>query len=343
LSASIPSSYDAQANPDAQSNGDARAITDTRSKYAALRQILSEMDSVMVAYSGGVDSSFLLKVAFDVLGDRVLAVTANSDSYAEGELEEATRVAGEIGAHHLVVDTHELEDPSYLANPANRCYFCKAELWDTLGPMARERGIAVLVDGFNADDVGDFRPGAKAARERGVRSPLREAELGKQAIRALSRELGLSTWDKLALACLSSRVPYGEAIDRDKLTQIDRAERLLRELGFRQVRVRHHGQIARIELATEEIGRFVAEGLNEPVSRRLKELGFQYVTLDLEGYRTGSLNETLKLTPVAALPTTDRRHGLGAAGIPPLPNPPPPGGREQPHAADPEAPAIPLA
>ncbi len=270
-------------------------------KLAQLRAILRELESVLVAYSGGVDSAFLLKVAVDTLGDRVLAVTARSDSYAEGELEDALRVAKEIGAQHLVVETHEMENASYLANPSNRCYFCKAELWDTLGPIAQERGIMALVDGFNADDVGDFRPGAKAARERGVRSPLREAGLGKQEIRALSRELGLSTWDKPALACLSSRVPYGESIDREKLSQIDRSERLIRELGFRQVRVRHHGHIARIELPAEEIGRFVAEGLAEPVARRIRELGFQYVTLDLEGYRTGSLNESLKVLPIPAI------------------------------------------
>jgi pyridinium-3,5-biscarboxylic acid mononucleotide sulfurtransferase len=270
-------------------------------KLELLRAILRELDRVLVAYSGGVDSAFLLKVAVDTLGDRVLAVTARSDSYAEGELEDAKRVATEIGAQHLVVDTHEMENEAYLANPSNRCYFCKAELWDTLGPIALGRGITALVDGFNVDDVGDFRPGAKAARERGVRSPLREAGLGKQDIRALSRELGLSTWDKPALACLSSRVPYGESIDREKLSQIDRAERLLRELGFRQVRVRHHGQIARIELPAEDIARFVGEGLAAPVSRRIKELGFQFVTLDLEGYRTGSLNETLKVLPVPAI------------------------------------------
>ncbi len=285
-----------------------------------LRAILLELDRVMVAYSGGVDSAFLLKVAVDTLGDRVLAVTARSDSYAEGELEDAVRVASEIGALHLVVDTHEMENESYLANPANRCYFCKAELWDTLGPIAHERGIPALVDGFNVDDVGDFRPGAKAARERGVRSPLREAGLGKQEIRVLSRELELSTWDKPALACLSSRVPYGESIDREKLVQIDRAERLIRELGYRQVRVRHHGQIARIELPAGEIGRFVGEGLAEPVSRRIKELGFQFVTLDLEGYRTGSLNETLKVLPVPAIrPTSEpvrRADGSAESGAP---------------------------
>ncbi len=282
-------------------------------KLDRLQAILRELDRVLVAYSGGVDSAFLLRVAVDTLGDRVLAVTARSDSYAEGELEDAQRVAAEIGARHLVVDTHEMENPSYIANPANRCYFCKAELWDTLGPIAEQQGIQALVDGFNADDVGDFRPGARAARERGVRSPLREAELGKQEIRALSRALGLSTWDKPALACLSSRVPYGEAIDRTKLSQIDRAERLIRELGFRQVRVRHHGHIARIELPADEIGRFVAEGFAAPVSRRLKELGFQYVTLDLEGYRTGSMNEALKVVPARGEPTLGHSRAAATA------------------------------
>lgn len=269
-------------------------------KLGALQEILREMGSVLVAYSGGVDSAFLLKVSVDTLGiDRVLAVTARSDSYAEGELEAAQHVAAEIGARHLIVETHELENAAYAANPANRCYFCKAELWDTLAPIAREQGMAAMVDGFNADDVGDFRPGARAARERGVRSPLREAGLGKTEIRALSRELGLSTWDKPALACLSSRVPYGEPIDRAKLVQIDRAERLLRELGFRQVRVRHHGTIARIELPPADIPRFIADGLAEPVARRLKEIGFTYVTLDLEGYRTGSMNEAIRPRGVA--------------------------------------------
>jgi uncharacterized protein len=267
-------------------------------KRESLRGLLRDLDSVLVAYSGGVDSAFLLSIAVEMLGDRVLAVTASSDSYAEGELAAAQRVAAEVGARHVVVATHEMENPSYLANPANRCYFCKSELWDTLAPIARKHGIATLVDGFNVDDVGDFRPGAQAARERGVRSPLREAGLGKQEIRLLSREAGLSTWDKPALACLSSRVPYGDRIDREKLSQIDRAEQLIRELGFRQVRVRHHGQIARIELPPEDIPRFVAKGFGEPIARRMKELGFQYVTLDLEGYRMGSLNEALHLTPL---------------------------------------------
>ena len=280
--------------------GPATSSPEAAAKLQSLRGILTDLRSVLVAYSGGVDSAFLLKVAVDTLGDRALAATARSDSYPERELDEAVALAAAIGARHVVVDTREMESESYVSNPSNRCYFCKTELWETLAPIAAEHGMAALADGFNADDVGDYRPGAVAAREHGVRSPLLEAGLTKQEIRALSRDMGLPTWDKPAMACLSSRVPYGERISREKLEQIDRAEQLLRELGYRQVRVRHHGDVARIELPPEDMQRFFGEGLADPIARRIKELGFQYVTLDLQGYRSGSMNEVLKLRLIPA-------------------------------------------
>ena len=277
-----------------------QALDQAHAKLRRLRERLRELNSVLIAYSGGVDSTFLLKVAAETLGERALGVTAMSSSYPAGELEEARALARQMGALHLVVETHETESEDYLANPANRCYFCKVELWDTLAPIARERGFAAMADGFNADDVSDVRPGAKAAREHGVCSPLLDAGLNKGEIRLLSREMGLSTWDKPAMACLSSRVPYGEPITLEKLARIDRAEHLLRELGLRQVRVRHHENMARIELPREDMPRFFSQDLLPSVTRRFKELGFQFVTLDLEGYRPGSLNEVLKLRVISS-------------------------------------------
>ncbi len=260
-------------------------------KLERLQTILRRMESCVLAYSGGVDSTFLLKVAHDVLGDRVLAVTATSETYPAEELEEAVTLARQIGARHLVLETRELENEDFASNPPTRCYFCKTELFSKLEKVAREESLAYVIDGFNVDDLGDFRPGMQAGQERGVRSPLREAGMGKAEIRALSQEMGLPTWDKPALACLSSRIPYGNRITREKLDQIDAAERFLRQIGFRQLRVRHHDNIARIEVSPEEMETLLVHA--EAIVKRLKSLGFLYVTMDLQGYRTGSMNEVL--------------------------------------------------
>ena len=266
---------------------------DTQAKYARLLDGLRGLESVVVAFSGGVDSTFLGWAARQALGDRALLVTADSESYAEGELDEARRLATLIGLPHRVVRTRELENPAYAENPPNRCFFCKEELFTHLGRIAQEEGFGQLVYGATVDDLGDHRPGMVSARQRGVKAPLIEAGLGKADIRALSRAAGLPTWDKPAMACLSSRFPYGTRITGEKLRQVDAAEAFLRGLGFREFRVRHHGDLARLEIARGEMARLWEEGRADAVVARLRELGFVHVSLDLAGFRSGSLNEAL--------------------------------------------------
>jgi uncharacterized protein len=268
-------------------------------KAGRLRAILSGYQSVLIAFSGGVDSAYLAIAAAEALGDRALAVTADSPSYPDTHRQLALTIARDFGFSHEVIYTTELARPEYRANPANRCYYCKDELYGRLAAVARERGIAVIVDGNNADDRGDYRPGRQAAREHGVKSPLDEAELTKDDIRELARAAGLASWDEPASACLSSRIPYGHEVTDERLRQIERAEGVLRDLGFRIFRVRHHDDTARLEIARAEMPRALDPDVNARLVSALKALGYQYVSLDLQGYRLGSLNEALRLRPVS--------------------------------------------
>ncbi|MCC7123977.1 MAG: ATP-dependent sacrificial sulfur transferase LarE [Acidobacteria bacterium] len=268
-------------------------------KAARLEARLAGLGSVIVAFSGGIDSAFLAVTAARVLGPRSLAVTALSPSYPDTHRRLALTVAREFSLAHEFVDTAELERPEYRANASNRCYFCKDELYARLAALARTRGFAHVADGNNADDRGDYRPGRQAAREHGVVSPLDEADLTKTDIRGLAREAGMSTWDEPASACLSSRIPYGAEVTDEKLRRIERAEEVVRAQGFRIFRVRHHDDTARIEVARDEMARALEPAVNTAIVTGLRTLGYRYVALDLQGYRLGSLNEALRLRPVS--------------------------------------------
>ncbi|MEO0518918.1 MAG: ATP-dependent sacrificial sulfur transferase LarE [Cyanobacteria bacterium P01_A01_bin.116] len=262
-------------------------------KLAQLQNIFHEMDRALVAYSGGIDSTLVAKVAHDVLGTKTLAVTANSPSLMPEDFADAKAQAAEMGVAHKVVETHEMDNEEYTSNPVNRCYFCKSELHDTLRPLANELGYEYVVDGLNADDLQDYRPGIAAAKERGVRSPLAEVGITKLEVRELSKHLGLPWWDKPSQPCLSSRFPYGELITTEKLHRVGRAERYMRDLGYRNLRVRSDGETARIELMPEEIKTFVVNVDMPTLVEAFQKLGFTYVTLDLEGYKSGKLNRVL--------------------------------------------------
>lgn len=268
-------------------------------KRAALEGILADLGSTIVAFSGGLDSAYLLHVARRVLGDKVLALTAHSPSYPARELEEAKAFCAARGVRHLVVDSHEVKNPEYAKNPENRCYFCKSELFRLSDSVVAELGMESVCYGAITDDLGDHRPGMAAAREHQVRAPLVEANLSKREIRELAREEGVELWDKPSFACLSSRFPYGTEITPERLAQIDQAESSVRALGFRQLRARYHGSLVRLEVEPGDIARLAAPGVRERVATACKQAGFTYVSVDLVGYRTGSLNEALRVLPDA--------------------------------------------
>ncbi len=263
-------------------------------KLQQLRNLFAQMDSALIAYSGGIDSTLVAKVAQEVLGEKALAITAVSPSLLPEELDEAQQQAEVIGIHHELIETKEMENPNYTSNPVNRCYFCKSELHDTLKPIALTRGYPFVIDGVNADDLQDYRPGIQAAKERGARSPLAEVGITKTEVREITQQLNLPWWDKPSQPCLSSRFPYGEEITIAKLQRVGRAEVYLRQLGWNHIRVRSHGDTARIELSPDQIQNFVVNTDLQQLTEKFQELGFLFVTLDLEGYQSGKLNRVLQ-------------------------------------------------
>ncbi|MGB3082802.1 MAG: ATP-dependent sacrificial sulfur transferase LarE [Candidatus Omnitrophota bacterium] len=262
-------------------------------KLVKLKNILEEMGSTLVAYSGGVDSTFLLKVAADVLKDNILAVTSKSPTYPPKEIKLAQKICKQLDVKHVIISTDELNDENFTSNPPERCYYCKKELFSKLAELARKHNLNCISEGSNLDDINDFRPGTKAITELGIRSPLKECELTKDEIRQISKNMGLPTWDKPSFACLSSRFPYGTAITEEELSKVSQAEDFLSSLGFKQLRVRVHGDMARIEVLKEDMNILLEKNLREKVVSKLKALGYNYIALDLQGYRTGSMNETL--------------------------------------------------
>ena len=265
-------------------------------KLSKLKEVVSKLESVVVAFSGGVDSTLVAKVCYDTLKDNSMAVTARSETYPDFEFKESQKLASEIGIKHLVVDTSELAIEGFASNPPERCYFCKTELFGKLKEIAKEHGFLNVADGANLDDTQEFRPGLKASKELDVRSPLKETGLAKEDIREVSKFLNLPNWNKPAYACLSSRFPYGQSITEEKISMVSEAEKYLRGLGLIQFRVRHHGTIARIEILPEDIHTLTNSPAREELTAKFKEIGFTYVTLDLAGYRSGSMNEVLSET-----------------------------------------------
>lgn len=288
--------------PEAARGAIALLSPEMQAKYDQMRDLLREMGEVVIGYSGGVDSAVVLKVAHDVLGDKAVAVTGDSEAFPQGEVDAALKVAEEMGVEVVRVRTHELSNIHFRVNNPDRCYHCKTELFSELLQVAAARGIRWIADGSHADDVGDHRPGMRAGEEHGVRSPLREAGIHKSEIRELAAYLGLSNWDKPSFACLSSRFPYGTEITPELLDRLDRCEKALRDLGFRQFRVRHHDTICRIEVEPQDIPRLVE--LREQVNASFKDLGYTYVTVDLEGYRSGKMNDTLAKGDAVTIPVS---------------------------------------